>query len=867
MSPTSGIADLQFLGMRIDIKRKLLSRSERVKSVDFHPTETWVLASLYNGKVLIWNYETQALVKTFEVADVPVRAAKFIARKNWIVTGSDDSQIRVFNYNTHEKVASFEGHPDYIRCLAVHPTQPFVLSGSDDMTIRLWDWEKGWKMTQVFEGHTHFVMNMTFNPKDSNTFASAGLDRTIKVWSLGSPVPNFTLEGHEKGVNYVDYYHGGDKPYIVSCADDNTVKIWDYQNKNCVQTLDGHSNNVSFASFHPELPIIISGSEDGTIKIWHSDTYRLENTLNYGLERAWTIAYRRGSNNVAFGFDEGTVVIKLGREEPAVSMDNSGKIIWAKHSEIQFANIKTGVDDNVKDGERLAVPIKDLGSCEIYPQTLQHSPNGRFAVVCGDGEYIIYTALSWRNKTFGNGLDFVWASDSNIYAVRESTSRVKIFKNFKERSGLLPKLNYSAEGIHGGTLLCVRASGFLTFYDWETGMPVRRIEAEAKNVYWSETGELLTIVCDESFYILKFDRQSYLQAVESGEPIGEEGVDEAIELVTEIPSSVKTALWVGDCFIYTDGNNRLNYLVGEETYTITHFDTNMYLLSYSPRESKIYLCDRDVNLYAWSLSLTVIEYQTAILRGDLDTAAEVLPTIPTDQRNRIARFLESQDLKELAMNVTEDVEHQFDLAIQLDKLDIAVDIARKVDTEVKWKTVGDFAMVAWKLGLAEECLERANDLSGLLLLHTSGGNATGIRKVADLALAKGKNNIAFSALLQLGATQEAIDLLIKTDRIPEAAMFARTYMPSETSRVVKLWKQELDKNNRPKVAESLADPENYPNLFPELHAVNGQSPVEEEAPEVDDFEDTVEQTNEEEEEEQEETAQEDALEDEESPVE
>lgn len=159
----------------------------------------------------------------------------------------------------------------------------------------------------------------------------------------------------------------------------------------------------------------------------------------------------------------------------------------------------------------------------------------------------------------------------------------------------------------------------------------------------------------------------------------------------------------------------------------------MYLLSYSPRESKIYLADRDVNIYAWSLSLTVIEYQTAILRGDVDTAADILPTIPSDQRNRIARFLESQDLKELAMNVTEDVEHRFDLAIQLDKLDIAVDIARKVDSDIKWKTVGDVAMAAWKLGLAEECLERANDLSGLLLLHTSSGNAKGMRNVADLA--------------------------------------------------------------------------------------------------------------------------------------
>jgi coatomer subunit beta' len=121
------------------------------------------------------------------------------------------------------------------------------------------------------------------------------------------------------------------------------VKIWDYQNKNCVQTLEGHNQNVNFAAFHPNLPIILSGSEDGTVRLWNSDTYRLENTLNYGLERSWCMACQKNGNNVALGYDEGAVVIKLGREEPAVSMDLSGKIIWAKHSEIQTANIKTGI--------------------------------------------------------------------------------------------------------------------------------------------------------------------------------------------------------------------------------------------------------------------------------------------------------------------------------------------------------------------------------------------------------------------------------------------------------------------------------------------------------------------------------------------
>ena len=155
------------------------------------------------------------------------------------------------------------------------------------------------------------------------------------------------------------------------------MKIWDYQNKACVQTLEGHAQNVTAVAFHPELPIILSGSEDGTIRVWHASTYRLETTLNYGLERVWSISTIRGSNDVAIGYDEGSVMIKLGREEPAVSMDNSGKIIWAKHSEIQQANLKNLADTDVRDGERLAIAVKDMGSCEIYPQNISHSPNGR----------------------------------------------------------------------------------------------------------------------------------------------------------------------------------------------------------------------------------------------------------------------------------------------------------------------------------------------------------------------------------------------------------------------------------------------------------------------------------------------------------
>lgn len=799
--------------LRLDIKRKLTARSDRVKSVDLHPTEPWMLASLYNGSVCVWNHETQTLVKTFEVCDLPVRAAKFVARKNWVVTGADDMQIRVFNYNTLERVHMFEAHSDYIRCIAVHPSQPFILTSSDDMMIKLWDWDKKWSCSQVFEGHTHYVMQIVINPKDNNQFASASLDRTIKVWQLGSSSPNFTLEGHEKGVNCIDYYSGGDKPYLISGADDRLVKIWDYQNKTCVQTLEGHAQNVSCVSFHPELPIIITGSEDGTVRIWHSSTYRLESTLNYGMERVWCVCGLRGSNNVALGYDEGSIIVKLGREEPAMSMDANGKIIWAKHSEVQQANLKAMGETEIKDGERLPLAVKDMGSCEIYPQTIQHNPNGRFVVVCGDGEYIIYTAMALRNKSFGSAQEFVWAHDSSEYAIRESNSVVKIFKNFKEKKSFKP--DFGAEGIYGGFLLGVRSVNGLAFYDWENTELIRRIEIQPKHIFWSDSGELVCIATEESFFILKYLSEKVAAAQETHEGVSEDGIEEAFEVLGEIQEIVKTGLWVGDCFIYTSTVNRLNYYVGGEIVTIAHLDRTMYLLGYIPKDNRLYLGDKELNIVSYSLLVSVLEYQTAVMRRDFNMADKVIPTIPKEQRTRVAHFLEKQGFKQQALAVSTDSEHRFELALQLGELKIAYQLAVEAESEQKWKQLAELAISKCQFGLAQECLHNAQDYGGLLLLATSSGNTTMVNKLAEGAERDGKNNVAFLSYFLLGKMDACLELLISTGRLPEAAFLARTYLPSQVSRVVKLWKESLSKINQ-KAADSLADPTEYENLFPGL---------------------------------------------------
>ena len=214
-------------------------------------------------------------------------------------------------------------------------------------------------------------------------------------------------------------------------------------------------------------------------------------------------------------------------------MDGSGKVIWARHNEIVSSVIK-GADETVKDNEPISLPTKELGTAEVYPQTLIHSHNGRFAAICGDGEYIIYTALAWRNKAFGSALDFVWASkeNSNDFAIRESATSIKVFKNFQEKKGGLD-VPFAADGLTGGVLLGVKGAGGVSFFDWATGGLVRRIEVEPKQVYWSESGELVALACDDTVYVLRFSREAYTEAVQAGQ-VEDDGVEAAFEVITDI---------------------------------------------------------------------------------------------------------------------------------------------------------------------------------------------------------------------------------------------------------------------------------------------------------------------------------------------
>ncbi|GCC18156.1 hypothetical protein chiPu_0022349 [Chiloscyllium punctatum] len=233
-----------------DMLTKFETKSARVKGLSFHPKRPWILASLHNGVVQLWDYRMCTLIDKFDEHDGPVRGIDFHEQQPLFVSGGDDYKIKVWNYKLRRCLFTLLGHLDYIRTTFFHHEYPWILSASDDQTIRIWNWQSR-TCVCVLTGHNHYVMCAQFHPSE-DLVVSASLDQTVRVWDIsGLRKKNLSpgaVESDVRGISGVDLFG----------TTDAVVK----------HVLEGHDRGVNWAAFHPSMPLIVSGADDRQVKIW-----------------------------------------------------------------------------------------------------------------------------------------------------------------------------------------------------------------------------------------------------------------------------------------------------------------------------------------------------------------------------------------------------------------------------------------------------------------------------------------------------------------------------------------------------------------------------------------------------------------------
>ncbi|MGB3200303.1 MAG: hypothetical protein WBA99_05345 [Nodosilinea sp.] len=293
----------------------LTGHHKTVTSVAFSSNGQCLASASYDHTIKLWDMTTGTCSQTLQKHTNLVWAVAFHPQECLLASGGEDYTARLWELETGYCTKTLQGYSNTIYAIALHSSQRLLASAHEDQTIKLFDVNSAAAHAtellttqidpfRVLRGHTGRVLSVDFSPT-GHLLASAGTDRTIKLWNSDTGHLLQTLQGHQSWVWAIAFHP---QEYLLASASyDQTVKLWDVATGECQQTLQGHDSSVLVVAFSPDARWLASGGYNQTIKLWDMATGKCHHTWQAHGNRVWAVAFSPDARWLATGGDDGTI--------------------------------------------------------------------------------------------------------------------------------------------------------------------------------------------------------------------------------------------------------------------------------------------------------------------------------------------------------------------------------------------------------------------------------------------------------------------------------------------------------------------------------------------------------------------------------
>jgi WD40 repeat protein len=154
-------------------------------------------------------------------------------------------------------------------------------------------------------GHGAAVMTTSYSP-DGTTLATAGIDKTIKLWSTDGSLKQ-TLTGHTASIRAVKFSPDGQ--YLASVGDGGQLFIWTATGQ-LQQVVPITSDSVWALEFSPDSRYVLMGGTANRLEVWDFHTQSLgEISLGSTNRSIRSIAYHPDGDRIAIADNDGLMTL------------------------------------------------------------------------------------------------------------------------------------------------------------------------------------------------------------------------------------------------------------------------------------------------------------------------------------------------------------------------------------------------------------------------------------------------------------------------------------------------------------------------------------------------------------------------------
>ena len=215
------------------------------------------IATESSGEIILWNVATGTPVSQ-SIQSLPIVNACAFSPDGRSLAYATPAGAAIWD-PTSDKSTPFERLSTSITALAWSPNTKSIAAASKG-EVTIWNVESG--TTKLLKGHVGHVNDATFS-RDGNRIATAGGDRTIRLWDISNGRELARLSGHSDRVVDIDFSPDGSR--IVSASGDRTARLWEVSDaairsltppsrsaKQGAVQLDGRTGHIAVPSLQPD---------------------------------------------------------------------------------------------------------------------------------------------------------------------------------------------------------------------------------------------------------------------------------------------------------------------------------------------------------------------------------------------------------------------------------------------------------------------------------------------------------------------------------------------------------------------------------------------------------------------------------------